>query len=484
MKHFVCGEKGIALPIVIMLVAIISMLAFTAVFLVESQTIMGARYTGSELALHMAETGLNRYLWHLNKDSKYYEKPSFGEDDLEPGKVTVFEGVYYVVEVDPPTTTVPVVTIRSMGWTDPENRVTLEIQARKRQFVQNIYVSGVETLPNGSTKVWWITGDEVEGPVHTNEQYHFNGFPEFHSKVTYAGAAPEHYNAATAPIFAVPGDPEKVAKLLFPAANTQLKVQAQLNGYYWNGRASIYLTDDTMTVRRWGGELATPAWVYQTNVPLPPNGVIYVDGDDSAGAAKFHRNTANVFISGRLDGRLTVAAAKDIYITGRDPTNSSFASASTTNGLLYKDDDFDQSDDMLGLVAGGYVRILHKNWPAYPTGSNPAASSYYTSNSNVAPQNITIHGAIFALNWAFEFEDYGDNSARGTITSVGSISQKYRGAVGTFSGSTRLSGYLKNYSHDPRMAYDTPPHFLEPVNSGWEIVSWRQVPNLDLPAGY
>jgi hypothetical protein len=45
-------------------------------------------------------------------------------------------------------------------------------------------------------------------------------------------------------------------------------------------------------------------------------------------------------------------------------------------------------------------------------------------------KNITIHGALFALNKSYEFEKY--NSGKfGTITLVGSICQNRRGGVGT-----------------------------------------------------
>jgi len=205
--------------------------------------------------------------------------------------------------------------------------------------------------------------------------------------------------------------------------------------------------------------------------------VIYVDGtmaNVSGPTTKYNRQAGNVFISGELDGRITIAAANDIYITHRDPTNATYSSATQAAGLRYSNTNFtgvNLSDDMLGLVAGRYVRILHKNWPSYTTTGNA-----YVSNSNVAPQNITIHAAIFALDWAFEFEDFRDNSPRGTITIIGSLIQNYRGGVGTFFwGGGQASGYLKDYNHDPRMAYDSPPHFLEPTNSGWEIQSWQLV---------
>ncbi|MEG3068012.1 MAG: hypothetical protein RQM95_07285 [Syntrophaceticus schinkii] len=40
---------------------------------------MGKRYEASESALSIAEAGINEYLWHLNKDSRFYATPE-GDD--------------------------------------------------------------------------------------------------------------------------------------------------------------------------------------------------------------------------------------------------------------------------------------------------------------------------------------------------------------------------------------------------------------------
>jgi len=64
---------------------------------------------------------------------------------------------------------------------------------------------------------------------------------------------------------------------------------------------------------------------------------------------------------------------------------------------------------------------------------------------------------------------------KGTIHFVGSICQHRRGAVSMFGDRGLTRGYKKNYKHDPRMAYESPPLFLEPENAGWEIISWKRV---------
>lgn len=475
MRRLLCQEHGIAVPIVVMIIAIISLLGFTAAFLVESQATMGRRSSDSERAIYFAEAGLNKYLWHLNKDSKYYEVPEVDKtaDDARLNVDTPFQDGFYRLQVDPPTTEEPVVTIRSTGWpaSDPTNRRSVEITVRKRQFVQTIYLSGEETMSSGQT-VWWITGDEVFGPLHTNGTLHIDGDPIFHGPVTYSVNL--DVRAGSNPFYEE-GPPQKVAPLTFPPSNSQLKTQAQYNGYYYNGRTCILLNGNQVTIRNGTGSAVTR--------PLPPNGVIYVDGTsnpDESRTDKWNLSRGNVFVAGTLDGRLTIAAANNIYITHKNPTNFNYLTAGSTGGLCYANDDFDPNggitDDMLGLVANGRIRLLHYYWP---TSTWPYYDVLAGLAGDVSPQNVTIHGALFALNPSWEYEEWDEGPARGTITLVGSITQQFRGAVGTFFSltGTRLTGYNKNYRHDPRMAYDTPPHFLQPVNAGWEIVSWKEIAN-------
>lgn len=158
--------------------------------------------------------------------------------------------------------------------------------------------------------------------------------------------------------------------------------------------------------------------------------------------AKWSSTNGNVFVKGTLSGKLTIAASNNIYITGNitysNPTN-----------------------DMLGLIANNWIYINH----------------YNQSGKDVAPSSITIKAALFVLQNSFGFEAYADGPAKNTLTVIGSIAQAYRGPVGTFiPGGSIVSGYKKDYWYDKRMLYNEPPHFLPPLNAGFEITSWEEVP--------
>ena len=121
---------------------------------------------------------------------------------------------------------------------------------------------------------------------------------------------------------------------------------------------------------------------------------------------KFNSKSGNAFVSGTLQGRLTIAAANNIYITGRDPTefNYSQAEVNPSGGVTYANTTFSpypasgeqtgylaEGDDMLGLVANNYIHILGNGWFS----GNP---------SNVAPENVAIHGALFSITKGFGYE--------------------------------------------------------------------------------
>ena len=80
----------------------------------------------------------------------------------------------------------------------------------------------------------------------------------------------------------------------------------------------------------------------------------------------------------------------------------------------------------------------------------------------------------------FSVQHYYDTSRlEGNLTIVGSIVQKERGAVGTFSGNmysthTPQSGYSKNYIYDRRLLYYPPPYF--PPAKAFNLIYWQEVP--------
>ncbi|GMV04549.1 MAG: hypothetical protein AMXMBFR53_08290 [Gemmatimonadota bacterium] len=204
----------------------------------------------------------------------------------------------------------------------------------------------------------------------------------------------------------------------------------------------------------WGGFTAndgTGQWIQYAGVKSPllngrldkdylfpitremnPNfkGVIFVDG--------------KVVLSGKIRGRITVAATDDI-IFGDDLTYVTDPGAGTCV-------------DIAGYFAGDEVIVADNalNAPQDATG---------TFRTYDDTKDEFFHGTVLALDiftvhnyssGSTSAEDCGTtNNGRGCLFLTGGIIQQTRGAVGTTSG----TGYIKRYSYDQCGATNPPPYF-------------------------
>jgi hypothetical protein len=124
------------------------------------------------------------------------------------------------------------------------------------------------------------------------------------------------------------------------------------------------------------------------------------------------------------------------------------------------------------------VRVYH------PIDRGQSCSSS-SANATTSPEdsgrgsmsNPVINAAILAINHSFIVDNWGCGTPLGSLTVKGAIAQRFRGTVGTHSGSTVVSGYTKGYSYDYELRYHQPPFFLDPVQAGWGILQeTEQVP--------
>jgi hypothetical protein len=191
-------------------------------------------------------------------------------------------------------------------------------------------------------------------------------------------------------------------------------------------------------------------------VALPANGVIYVENDPTQGGctAAYDRSNdystqqpgcGDIWIKGNYSNDLTVAADNDIVVNGHIDRDNS--------GLL------------LGLIANNFVRVYHP------------VSNDCNSNLTGYIRDLRIQAAILALNHSFIVDNWACGTPTGNLNVEGAIAQKFRGPVGTGSGASVASGYLKNYVYNDRLRYREPPYFLDPVQAAWRIARQNeQVP--------
>lgn len=172
------------------------------------------------------------------------------------------------------------------------------------------------------------------------------------------------------------------------------------------------------------------------------NGIGYPTTNESASATDYGCRTGDAFVRGVLNGSVTVATSHLLYIVGN------ITLANTTR-------------DMLGLVGNDAVLV----W-------NPVDASGVSVMPDAERGSRSIHAAVLSVNHTFRVQNPSKGGARGSLTVVGAIAQKFRGTVWVRTPDGTVHGYTKDYSYDSRFATRTPPKFLLPVSTSYAVTLW------------
>lgn len=493
------GEEGIALVIVIIVGAVMMLLVAGTLSYAVASLNLSRHDQDWNAALSAAESGLDDYLAHMNRDASYW---NYSASNSPPDGNMAFQdwvavpgsggAAYFRYDVDTSTfRTTGNVVLTATGKVRSTTR-TIRATVRRRNFLDYLYLTDYETqdpsqYPTaqqafaalkcvkhyydasppgrvaGCNSIFFRTGDVISGPMHTNDAIAISGSPQFlaETSTSWEGASGQRWWGTGTPVFIKAGDPRYLDQLSLPPSNTSLRTlttpSPPKTGCLYSGPTSITLNaTGTMNVT---SPFTPRTCATGSNVALPANGVVYVDaatmgtcpvGKNQLGYPKngdttpYRCRDGDVFLSGTLKGQLTIAAANRIVVIG---------DVKYQGGLT--------GTDLLGLVPNNSVEIYH---PVKADGTEATG----------APADLEVDAAVLALAHSFIVQNYDDGTPRGTLTVKGSISQKFRGPVGTFGGSP--TGYTKAYNYDQRLKYTSPPYFLDPVQSAWHIATWAEIP--------
>lgn len=189
--------------------------------------------------------------------------------------------------------------------------------------------------------------------------------------------------------------------------------------------------------------------------------------------ARKYRGEGNLYVEGVVKGRVTLATAQSIVVTG------DLVLAGGSSG-----------SDLVGLVATNSVEVMHA-WmqtvtARYASGSgyywdSPTGGAEYTATTwprriadpgrgSVYPTTgLQIDASIQTLQRSFTVQYYNRGSVQGPLFVQGSIAQRWRGAVGTSSGGSLVTGYGKDYRYDVRLKYTSPPYWPHWTNAQWSL---------------
>jgi Tfp pilus assembly protein PilX len=378
--------------------------------------------------------------------------------------------------------------IRATGKANGETR-SLIATFKRRSFMDFVYFTNSEAQDplvgggtdancskqrsagrSGCTEITFIGGDQVKGPLHSNDSsLLLTGSPITFGRVGYQDAfeIAASGTGTTGGGSAVFNGPKILPAPTMdpPPGNTALRTLATPAWTFTGHTCLTFKSNKTVDVRV-NQDFKTPGRVNcdqgtATNRPLtgpgsPPNGVIYVQNSPSLGCSDTYKkynaysnsmNCGDVSVEGQYAASITVGAENDIIVR---------------QNLLEQDG----SDSMLGLVAAGFVRIYH------PISGITSATASSCGTPNSTPAGFTrvseVDAAILSLKHSFMVDNYACASPEGNLKVVGAIAQWYRGVVGT--GSPVATGYVKDYNYDDRLKVREPPNFLDPVKTSWRIV--------------
>jgi Tfp pilus assembly protein PilE len=312
--------------------------------------------------------------------------------------------------------------------------------------------------PSSCVAIQFTSGDSVNGPMHTNDAADVCGAASFGRKghspldvIEINGGTYNEGGCSGTPTYNTTSGSYSIkgAELIPPASDNTLQAYVEAENEF-SGVTRLVMdgTAKTISVTNSAKEVET--------IPWPKNGLIYVrsaaagcgfsykpDESDESKEESKETNCGNVYVSGTYSESLTIGAEDDVIINGSIyPTSVAGKLGSEPSGTV-----------ALGLIANSYVRMYHP-----VSGGKNATGTLY---------NPWVYAAILSTDHSFVVDNFDEGEELGNLNVYGAIAQDYRGIVGT--GGSSITGYIKNYIYDERLAVGEPPYFLSPLNAGWKV---------------
>lgn len=482
-----------------------SLLLAAAFAAAEGDISLSHRDSTAKQAYYAALAGVQQYEYHLQANPNYWEgceAPSgtLEEEPAERYEVTPLlseaaESKYGITKctaskpfeslIEPTGAAANTFRIESTGYAGKSKR-SIAATFQVTGFLNYVYFTQYETedpglykapsgcadkyhneRPSSCTSIAFVTGDAVNGPMHTDDAADICGSPTFGRKgheppdvVQFNRGTYSPSGCSNTPTYHTKtGSYTKGNELIPPESDKSLARYVE-PAYRLTGVTRILLKGETLEVTKEGGSPEV--------VPWPPNGLIYVQSSsctyqfnqEEADTEEEEQKSAgcgNVYVKGEYSKPLTIGAENDVIIDGNiHPAGTTLGQPPTGTVTL-------------GLIANNYVRIYH---PIV----EEVCKYYWWSGERVCHGNNGagslhdpwIYAAILSTRHSFVVDNYDLGEPLGELNVYGAIAQKYRGIV----GGTNLfgeHGYIKDYIYDERLAVDEPPFFLSPLNAGWKV---------------
>ncbi|MFH1565086.1 MAG: hypothetical protein ABIC82_04535 [bacterium] len=472
------AERGsiLILSIVFTFIFISIMIGIFDLFI--SQNRLAQKTQAEEIALPIAEAGINYYRWHLTQDKNDYVDGT-GEiceyplvcgpylhdyyDPLSGEKIGEFE-----ISITPPPIGSTLVKIKSTGWLNDFTKQSRTIEAKY----------GIPSLAAYAfltdSDTFFGVNEIISGHIHSNGGIRMDGVNDSivsSAQSTYtcdevSGCNPSEEKPG------VWGDGLGSSFWQFPVPFVdlndidleQMRIDAQTSGVYYpdsdvydpingvegyrivfnnDGTFDVYTVDELKNaVQQYGDDWSAPIPIqiadelkeqtFLTTEWAPTNGIIFIED--------------NVWVEGEVNGRFTLVSAK---LTGNP---DDYTTIRINDNITYINRD---GSNILGLIAEKDIKV-----PKY------------------APDILTIDAIMLAQNGRVFRNRYLPPSIKISIEVYGSIITHKEWAWRWCSGNpctilNVIDGYRQTtVVYDNNAAFSPPPYF--PNTGKYTFISWEE----------
>jgi len=481
-------QRGFMLALMLIFVVILFLLGAAIAALSFPEFFFINRHSAQTSALYIADAGIKDAIYRIQSGNMSNFSSTI-VPDLPTGTTTF--GTYtvtIVADAGNADNAVVMYHVTSVGslTSRPNDSRTIKAIVQGVSFAKFLYFTDEEKMRGGGERIWFKTGDILDGPVHSNDQIsvywgdHDSYPPIFQSEVE---SASDFYYS--------PDDPatENDYKEIFLNGS---------NGYQTNVSNIPFPPSISNQKQICLGGITEPS---STGVYLPTtggtlSGGIYIVGDIERMTFSTSSNTQIISIV-------------QIRSNNQRTTTISLDQANNTTTYNYNGTITNYSGLPKGLIFGtGNIKDLSGtvNWRLTLFTDNDQTNNYINITNNLqyaqdprtnfsfngamgivapditvdrnAPDEINIQAAIMAADTtgrhgSFYVDNYAAIDVKGHINLLGGIIQNWRGPVGTYwtNSGEQKSGYLKNYHHDARFLTNPPPYF--PMTGNFNIRFWK-----------
>ncbi len=460
--------SGTATPAIIVITGAFLVVVYGLLFVLGNQLEYSNRQVASEMALHVAEAGVDYYRWHLAHDPDDFQDGTGAEGPYEHEYIDPQGNAVgkYSLAITSPSLGSSIVTIRSTGWTYqyPSVKRTIRVQYGQPSFAIYSFLS--------NASAWYAEGITINGLIHSNNGLRMDGI-----NTSLVTSAQEEYHCGSETGCQPPtrkpgvwGDGSDAGLWQFPVTQIDfdaisldlphMRTAAQSDGLHLpsSGADGYHLTfsdTGTVTVRR----VSRTSSIRGYSVPGQGLGAegqggcrrIYQQITNESLVGTYDLSSTpiifaedNVWVEGQVRGRITVVAATF-------PIQSSDADIWITGNITYTAYD---GSDVLGLISQNNIFFARD-----------------------IPTNFQIDGVLMAQKGKIIRHGYLDNcgesssSIRDSLTINGSLISYYK-SYWNFNNPLESGFVTRTINYDTHVLYDPPPYF--PTSGEYEFISWLE----------